>query len=226
MDGQGNCGSVVFLEHIKHPVSVARKVMEKTEHVLLAGEGALKFALANGFKKENLLTPQAKQAYEQWKKENSPSRIPATSKNHDTIGLLALDTNGKMAGACTTSGMAWKIRGRVGDSPLIGAGLFVDEEVGAATATGIGEAVIKIAGTSFIVEQMRHGASPQEACELAIKQILKKQPKYKSDQGFLVGFLAMNNRGEIGAFSYRSGFQYSMMRNGLFSVVDAGCLAK
>jgi isoaspartyl peptidase/L-asparaginase-like protein (Ntn-hydrolase superfamily) len=226
MDGQGNCGSVVFLEHIKHPVSVARLVMEKTQHVLLAGEGALKFALENGFRKENLLTPQAKKAYEQWKKENSPRRTRATSKNHDTIGLLAMDATGKMAGACTTSGMAWKIRGRVGDSPLIGSGLFVDEEVGAATATGIGEAVIKIAGTSFVVEQMRHGALPQEACELALKQVLKKQPKYKSDQGFLVGFLALNTKGEVGAFSYHGGFQYSMMRNSLFSVVDAECLAK
>ena len=226
MDGDGNCGSVVFLEQIKHPVSVARLVMERTQHVLLAGEGALKFALANGFKKEELLTAESRKAYEQWKKANTAAKIPANSKNHDTIGLLAMDGNGKMAGACTTSGMAWKIRGRVGDSPLIGAGLFVDSEVGAATATGIGEAVIKIAGTSFIVEQMRHGASPQEACELGIKQVLKKQPKYKEDQSFLVGFLAMNNRGEVGAFSYHGGFQYSMMRNGLFSVADAGCLVR
>lgn len=223
MDGQGNCGSVVFLEKILHPISVARAVMEKTPHVMLAGAGALQFALEQGFVEEELLTDEAKSAYEKWL--TTGAYKPASAVNHDTIGMLALSEDGKLAGACTTSGMAYKIRGRVGDSPIIGAGLFVDDEVGGATATGIGEAVIKVAGSHAIVELMRQGRSPQEACRMALQRILDKQPQYREDQGFLVGFLAVDRLGNVGGVSYRKGFQYSIVRGGAHEVVDAEYLA-
>jgi N4-(beta-N-acetylglucosaminyl)-L-asparaginase len=225
MDGNGNCGSVVFLEHIKHSVSVARLVMEKTQHVMLAGEGALKFALEHGFTEEDLLTDEARAAYKEWLRQSKyvPSMID--QRNHDTIGLLASDGKGNMAGACTTSGMAWKIRGRVGDSPLIGAGLYVDSDVGGATATGLGEAVIKVAGSFLIVELMRNGKSPQQACRLALERIVHKQPQYAAGNDFLAGFVAMNKEGEIGAMSYRKGLQYTLYKDGKITVVDAEFLA-
>jgi isoaspartyl peptidase/L-asparaginase-like protein (Ntn-hydrolase superfamily) len=226
MDGQGNCGSVVFLEHIKHPVCVARMVMEKTQHVILAGKGALQFALENGMKRENLLTPEARKAWKQWLRENKYTPPRADENNHDTIGLLAMDEKGNMAGACTTSGMAWKIRGRVGDSPIIGAGLYVDSDVGGATATGTGEAVIKVAGSFLIVELMRNGKSPQEACRLALERIVHKQPKYAKGNDFLAGFVAMNRAGEIGAMSYRKGLQYTLHKDGVTKVHDAEFIAK
>ncbi len=225
MDGDGNCGSVVFLEHIMHPISVARAVMENTPHVMLAGEGALQFALENGFKRENLLTKEAEAAYKEWLKKSAYKTFSPGNVNHDTIGLLALNERGEMAGACTTSGMAWKIRGRVGDSPIIGAGLFVDGDVGGATATGIGEAVIKIAGGAVIVELMRNGKTPQEACRIALERILHKQPKYRDENSFLVGFIALRKDGEVGGCSYRKGFQYMVSRGGEISVVDAEHLA-
>ncbi|MBI3194502.1 MAG: N(4)-(beta-N-acetylglucosaminyl)-L-asparaginase [Ignavibacteriae bacterium] len=221
MDGNGNCGSVVFLEHILYPVSVARLVMEKTQHVYLAGEGALQFALQNGFAKENLLTEKAKKEYEKWLLESNDESIKKRKENHDTIGLIAMDANGNMAGACSSSGMAWKIRGRVGDSPIIGAGLYVDNEVGAATATGIGEAVIKVCGSFLIVELMRQGKSPQDACQLALERILHKQPKYKVENNFLVGFCAFNKDGEHGGFCYKKGFEYSVYKEGKFEVVKS-----
>lgn len=174
MDEAGNCGAVMALEHILHPISVARLVMEKTPHVQLVGEGALAFALANGFKKENLLTPEAEKAWREWLKtakynpqesidilnKQAKDRMPGNINNHDTIGMVALDAAGNLSGACTTSGMAFKMQGRVGDSPIIGAGLFVDNEVGAATATGVGEEVVKICGSHTVVEYMRQGLSP------------------------------------------------------------------
>jgi len=224
MDGECNCGSVVFLEHIVHPISVARLVMEKTPHVILAGEGALQFALENGFKKENLLTPEAEKAWKEWLTTNKYKPPKVDKNNHDTIGLLAMDAKGNMAGACTTSGMAWKIRGRVGDSPIIGAGLYVDGDVGGATSTGLGEAVIKVAGSFLIVEAMRNGKSPQEACRLALERIAHKQPKYAQD-GFLAGFVAMNKAGEIGAMSYRKGLQYTLHKDGVSKVYDAEYIA-
>jgi N4-(beta-N-acetylglucosaminyl)-L-asparaginase len=220
MDGDCNCGSVLFLEHIVHPISVARLVMEKTPHVILAGDGALQFALENGFRKENLLTPEAERAWQEWRR-TSKYNPPLDKNNHDTIGLLAMDAKGAMAGACTTSGMAWKIRGRVGDSPIIGAGLYVDGEVGGATSTGIGEAVIKVAGSFLIVEAMRNGKTPQEACRMALERIVHKQPKYKAGNDFLAGFIAMNKAGEIGAISYRKGLQYTLHKDGLTKVYDA-----
>jgi N4-(beta-N-acetylglucosaminyl)-L-asparaginase len=221
MNGNGDCGSVVCLEHIIHPVSVARLVMEKTQHVVLAGDGALQFALENGFRKENLLTPEAEAAYKEWLKTSKYQPPKVNEHNHDTIGLLAMDGKGNMAGACTTSGMAWKVHGRVGDSPLIGAGLYVDSDVGGATSTGIGEAVIKVAGSFLIVELMRNGKSPQEACKIALERIVHKQPKYAERGDFLAGFVAMTKDGEVGAMSYRKGLQYSLHKDGVVSIVDA-----
>jgi isoaspartyl peptidase/L-asparaginase-like protein (Ntn-hydrolase superfamily) len=234
MDWNGNCGAVSYLQQIKNPISVARKVMEETDHVMLSGDGALKFALEKGFQSENLLTEEALDRWVTWKKSTMP-KAPAKSKvdpnpkmppplplnspeNHDTIGLIAMDKNGKLAGACTTSGLAWKLHGRVGDSPIIGAGLFVDGQVGAATATGKGESVIKIAGTHLIVELMRQGKTPQEACEEAIHRIVEKQKDYNS---FQVGFIACNIQGEVGAFSLHKGFQYALHQGSKRELLDA-----
>jgi len=210
MDEHANCGSVLCLEHIVHPVSVARKVMEKTPHVMLTGDGALQFALDNGFKKENLLTPESEKAWKNWLKEAKYKPI-ANIENHDTIGMVALDGAQNLSGACTTSGMAYKLRGRVGDSPIIGAGLFVDNEVGAATSTGVGEEVIRICGSHLVVELMRQGSSPQEACEKAVKRIVKNQPEKSKE--IQVGFLALGKNGEFGAFALQPGFTYAVYSN-------------
>ncbi|MFM8834632.1 MAG: isoaspartyl peptidase/L-asparaginase family protein [Cytophagales bacterium] len=207
MDEQGNIGSVAFLEGIVHPVSVARLVMEKTPHVMLVGEGAQQFALANGFKKQKLLTKESEKAWKEWLKEKKYKPI-ANIENHDTIGILALDTNENLSGACTTSGMAYKMRGRVGDSPIIGAGLYVDNEVGAATSTGVGEEVIRIVGCHLVVELMRQGHSPEAACKLAVERIIQKNPsKAKEIQ---VGFLALNKNGDYGAFCLQKGFTFAV----------------
>ena len=225
MDEHGNAGSVACIENIMHPISVARCVMEKTPHVLLVGDGALQFALEQGFKKENLLTDQARAAYQEWLKSDE-YKPPVDEKNHDTIGLLAMDTEGNLAGGCSTSGMAWKVHGRVGDSPLIGDGLYVDNEIGAATSTGLGEACIKVAGSFLVVESMRHGKSPAEACQIAVERVVQKQPQYKDIDDFLVGFVAMNKQGEVGALSYRKGLQYSLCKEGVNKVFDADYLIK
>lgn len=207
MDEQGNIGSVAFLEGIVHPVSVARLVMEKTPHVMLVGEGAQQFALANGFKKQKLLTKESEKAWKEWLKEKKYKPI-ANIENHDTIGILALDANENLSGACTTSGMAYKMRGRVGDSPIIGAGLYVDNEVGAATSTGVGEEVIRIVGCHLVVELMRQGHSPEAACKLAVERIIQKNPsKAKEIQ---VGFLALNKNGDYGAFCLQKGFTFAV----------------
>lgn len=223
MDEKYNCGSVMCLEHIKHPISVARLVMEKTPHIILTGEGALRFALANGFKKENLLTPAAEKAWREWLKtseykpvaniENQlyqPAKdpMPGGKDNHDTIGMLAIDAQGNISGACTTSGLAYKMQGRVGDSPVIGAGLYVDNEVGGATATGVGEEVIRIVGAHLIVELMRQGRSPQAACREAVERIIKRNPARAKE--IQVGFLALNKKGEYGAYCLQKGFTYSV----------------
>lgn len=206
MDENGNCGSVAFLQNIMNPISVARLVMEKTPHIMLAGEGAKRFALENSFKEENLLTDNALAKWKEWLEENKYMPNNINKDNHDTIGMLAIDKNGNLSGACTTSGLAWKYHGRVGDSPLIGAGMYSDNEIGAAAATGKGEAVIKIAGSFLVVELMRNSRSPQEACEEAIARIVKKQPDHKE---FQVGFIALNKSGETGAYSLEKGFQYA-----------------
>ncbi|MBL7870665.1 MAG: N(4)-(beta-N-acetylglucosaminyl)-L-asparaginase [Cyclobacteriaceae bacterium] len=207
MDEFANCGAVACLEHIVHPVSVARKVMEKTPHVFLVGEGALKFALANGFKKEKLLTKESEKAWKEWLKTAQYKPV-ANIENHDTIGIVALDGKQNLSGACTTSGMAYKMQGRVGDSPIIGAALFVDNEIGAATSTGVGEEVIRIVGSHLVVELMRQGNSPQQACELAVARIVKNQPKKSKE--IQVGFLALSKNGEYGAFALQKGFTYAV----------------
>lgn len=216
MDETGNAGSVCFLQHIENPISVARQVMDKTPHVMLAGEGALKFALDNGFKKKNLLTSKAEKAWKEWLKTAEYKPI-INVENHDTIGMLALDQHGNLSGACTTSGLSFKMHGRVGDSPIIGAGLFVDNEVGAATATGMGEFMMKTLGAFLVVELMRQGASPQEACKDAIDRIVKKYD-YKSMQ---VGYLALNKKGQTGAFAIHPGFNYAIKSNSQKDLVAA-----
>jgi isoaspartyl peptidase/L-asparaginase-like protein (Ntn-hydrolase superfamily) len=206
MDEQGNCGSVAYLQHIKHPVSVARMVMERTPHVMLVGDGALKFALANGFRKDKLLTKDAEKAWKEWLKTADYKPV-VNIENHDTIGIVALDQHGNLSGACTTSGLAYKMHGRVGDSPIIGAGLYVDNEVGAATATGVGEEVIRIVGCHLVVELMRQGNTPDEACKRAVERILKKNPRRAAE--VQVGFLALNKNGDYGSYCLQKGFSYA-----------------
>lgn len=229
MSGNGDCGAVSFLERIKHPVSVARKVMETTPHVLLSGEGAQAFAVASGFPLEDgALSPDAEKEWKKWLEKSKykpvinienkkaagevsvfpPYFFDDGSANHDTMGTVAMDAGGKLAGMVTTSGMAFKMRGRVGDSPIIGAGLFVDDEAGAATSSGVGEEVIRICGTHTVIEQMRLGRSPEEACREAVRRVVKRDPaKAKEMQ---VGFVALSKKGEIGAFSLVKGFTYSV----------------
>ncbi|MBD3635906.1 MAG: N(4)-(beta-N-acetylglucosaminyl)-L-asparaginase [Crocinitomicaceae bacterium] len=217
MDHQSRCGSVAFLQHIENPISVARKVMEDTPHVMLAGQGALEFALQSGFKKTDLLTEKAKDAWQKWLKKADYKPV-INRENHDTIGMLALDAEGNLSGACTTSGLAYKMHGRVGDSPIIGAGLFVDNEVGAACATGVGEAVIRVAGSAMIVELMRQGKSPEEACKEMVKRILAKHPSEKDMQ---VGFIALNKNGEFGCYSIYEGFNIALNDNKRNKMIDA-----
>lgn len=228
MNGNGDCGAVSFLERIKHPVSVARKVMEKTPHVLLSGKGAQEFALANGFKLESgELSDAAEKEWREWlkKSEYKPKinveRAPSNQilqfapyyfdngkPNHDTVGTVAMDALGGLAGMVTTSGVAFKMHGRVGDSPIIGAGLFVDNEAGAATSSGVGEEVIRICGTHTIVEQMRFGRTPEQACREAIRRIVKRDPVKAKE--FQVGFLALSKTGAIGAFAVQKGFTFTV----------------
>jgi len=204
MDKDSNCGAVVYLQNIVHPVSVARKVMEDTPHVMLAGKGAEMFAYQKGFKKENLLTEKSRVEWTEWKKTSKYKPI-INIENHDTIGMLAIDNKGDIAGACTTSGMAYKMAGRIGDSPIIGAGLFIDNEVGGATATGVGEEVVRTVGSFLIVELMRQGKTPQQACEEGVKRIIAKN-KEKLD--FQIGFIAINKNGETGGYCIQPGFTY------------------
>lgn len=225
MDHNYNCGSVMCLEEIKHPISVARMVMEKTPHIILVGQGAQRFALQHGFQKENLLTEKSKKDWQEWLKtakyepksniENklyNNNKLPGGQDNHDTIGLLAVDGKGNLSGACTTSGLAYKMQGRVGDSPVIGAGLYVDNEIGSATASGVGEEVIRIVGAHLVVELMRQGLSPKLACREAVERIVKRSPdKSKIIQ---VGFLALSKDGVPGAYSLQPGFTYSV-RSGI-----------
>ena len=226
MDHKANCGAVAGIERIKHPVSVARKVMEKTPHVILVGAGAQQFALENGFTLESKdLSESAKNAYTEWlkkseykpvinienKKQNgpfAPNFFEDGTANHDTMGLVAMDASGNLSGAVTTSGMAFKLHGRVGDSPIIGAGLFVDNEIGAATSSGTGEEVIRICGTHLVVEFMRQGYSPEMACKKAVERIVNRDKvKAKTLQ---VGFLALNKKGQYGAYAIQKGFVFSV----------------
>ena len=219
MDEQGNCGAVMFVEGIMHPIKLARLVMEKTPHVQLAGEGAAQFALENGFHMENLLTPESEKAWKEWLKNSKydPMTIPkllqqksqpGQQNNHDTIGMIALDASGNLSGACTTSGMAFKMHGRVGDSPIIGAGLFVDNEVGAATSTGVGEEVVRICGSHTVVELMRQGLSPEQACKKTVERIVRKRGAKAKD--IQVGFIALNTKGAYGGYALQKGFSYAV----------------
>lgn len=237
MDEAFNCGSVAFLERIKHPIAVARRVMEKTPHVMLVGAGAQQFAIAEGFPlEEEKLSPDAEKSYKEWLKKSeykpvinienkgtthvaAPSRLPNGEWNHDTIGMVAMDAAGNLSGSCTTSGMGFKMRGRLGDSPIIGAGLYVDNEVGACTATGQGEDVIRVAGSHSVIEYMRQGLSPEQACKKAIERIVKiKGEKSKDIQ---VAFLALSKNGTVGAFSIHPGFTYAIKTNKEERVVKA-----
>jgi len=222
MGPDSNAGSVCFLQNIKHPISVARLVMEKTPHVMLAGDGALQFALENGFEKENLLTEESKEAWKKWlEKSNYNPQINWENKPnefHDTIGMVGIDKNGDLAGACTTSGLGFKMHGRVGDSPIIGAGLFVDNEIGAATATGMGELVMKTLGSFLVVELMRNGRTPQQACKEAVIRIVKKDPDNVKRQ---VGFIALNKQGETGAYSLQPGFNYALYQDNENKMIDS-----
>ena len=234
MDEFSNIGSVACLEHIKHPISVARAVMEKTPHVMLVGEGAQQFAIEQGFKLESgELSKDAKNSYNNWLKKSeykpvinierknaisqldankmAPYRLSNGEWNHDTIGMIALDIHGNLSGSCTTSGAGFKMRGRVGDSPVIGAGLYVDNEVGAVVATGQGEDVIRVAGASAVVEQMRQGKSPTEACKIIVERINRiKKEKAKDIQ---ICFIAVNKNGDFGSYSLHKGFNFAVHTN-------------
>ena len=210
MDEKGNYGAVLGVKNIKHVISVARKVMEDTPHVMLVGEGAKKFAISKGFKPENLLTDASRKAWEEWKVKSEYKPI-INIENHDTIGMLAIDKKGNISGACTTSGLAYKMAGRVGDSPIIGAGLFVDNEIGGASATGLGEEVLKTVGSFLIVELMRQGKSPQEACEEAIGRIVNKSTR--DFKNFQIGYIAVNKHGETGGYSIHEHFSYNVYKD-------------
>ncbi|MBE7170585.1 MAG: N(4)-(beta-N-acetylglucosaminyl)-L-asparaginase [Williamsia sp.] len=220
MDEKGNCGAVMAMESIMHAVSVARLVMEKTPHVQLVGDGALQFALSQGFKKQNLLTPESERLWKQWLKKahydpmitvenelKKGDRRPQPMPNHDTIGMIALDKAGNLGGACSTSGMAFKMHGRVGDSPIIGAGLFVDNEVGAATSTGVGEEVMKVCGSHAIIELMRAGYAPEEACRKIVERVAKRLGNNKASD-LQVAFIALDKKGNYGGFSLIKPFTY------------------
>jgi N4-(beta-N-acetylglucosaminyl)-L-asparaginase len=228
MDEQANCGSVAFLEKIKHPISVARRVMENTPHVMLVGSGAQQFAIAEGFPLESgKLSDDAEKSYRNWLKKSEykpiinverngspmatavPARLPSGEWNHDTIGMIAIDASGNLSGSCTTSGMGFKMRGRLGDSPIIGAGLFVDNEIGAATATGQGEDIIRICGSHLVVENMRNGMSPENACKAAVKRIVQVKGAAKCKE-IQIGFIAINKQGEYGGYCLQKGFNFAV----------------
>lgn len=226
MDEFANIGSVACIEHIKHPISVARAVMEKTPHVMLVGEGALQFALSQGFTKEKGVVEESQKDWKEWLK-TSNYKPQANIENHDTIGMIAMDANGNFSGACTTSGLAYKMHGRVGDSPIIGAGLYVDNEVGAATATGHGEEVIRIAGCHLVVELMRQGKSPQQACEEAVARIVRiTKNRGKNLKDIQVGFIAINQNGQHGAYCIQSGFNYAIYDGSGNNLVDSDYFMK
>jgi N4-(beta-N-acetylglucosaminyl)-L-asparaginase len=224
MDEMGNIGSVVCMEHIATPISVARKVMDHTPHVMLAAEGATEFAVSQGFKKQELMVPDSYREWQEWLKK-SEYKPTVNIENHDTIGMIGMDKNGRLGGGCSTSGMAFKMRGRIGDSPIIGAGLFVDGEIGACTATGHGEEVIRVVGAHRVVMEMRNGLSPQAACEIAIKDIAKKLEKRgKKWNEVQIGFIAINISGEIGAYALQPGFTYAVRNYARDEVIQAKSL--
>jgi len=214
MDGLTlDCGAVAALRDIMHPVAVARCVMERTPHALLVGDGARRFALQSGFRPRDLLTPEAKQAWKTWRRSERPA-----GGNHDTIGMIALTPDGAMAASCTTSGLAWKLPGRVGDSPLVGHGVYCDARAGGAAATGVGEEVIKVCGSYQVVEFMRLGVEPQEAVRRVLERILERNPAMRED---FVGFIALRRDGAYGLASTTAGFKVALTRGGEHRLLDA-----
>ncbi len=216
-DHDGRAGSVAFVQHFEHPISIARAVMEKTPHVMLVGSGAERWALENGFARNDMELPEVRAAWLEWTKKSEYKPV-ANIENHDTIGMVAMDANGKLAGSCTTSGMAFKIHGRVGDSPIIGAGLFVDGDAGAACATGVGELAIRTAGSHTVVELMRQGRTPDEACR---EVVLRVQRKHKELADMQIGFLAIRADGAFGGWGLRKGFSYALHTNKRNELVPA-----
>ncbi|MEM8584742.1 MAG: N(4)-(beta-N-acetylglucosaminyl)-L-asparaginase [Bacteroidota bacterium] len=208
MNAAGNCGSVAAIQDILHPIKVARWVMERTPHVMLVGDGARQFALEQGMQTTDLMTEQSRKDWQQWLEEESNYQPPINIENHDTIGMLALDAQGNLSGACTTSGAGFKYHGRVGDSPIIGAGLYIDNEVGGATATGWGEAVIRACGSFLVVEFMRQGYSPTKACKMAVERVVDKSPDWRDIQ---VGFIALDKFGRHGGYCIQPGFDYAVL---------------
>lgn len=226
MDWRMNCGSVGCVSNIRNPISVARLVMERTRHVMLSGSGAYEFAVAHGFKKADLLTEKSREAWVEWK-ENGGKPNYRSESSHDTIGLLALDPHGRLSGGTSTSGIAWKIPGRIGDSAIIGAGLYVDGKIGAAAATGVGEASVRIVGSYRVIEAMEQGLTPQEACEAAIQRAIEVHAaQIEADPAFQLAFIAVNTDGEVGAAAIRTGFQYALYRDGANTLSDARFLAR
>ena len=216
-DHAGRAGAVAFVEHFEHPISIARAVMERTPHVMLVGEGAERWALENGFTRKEVDLPEVRKAWQEWLKTSDYKPV-VNVENHDTIGMVGVDASGRLAGSCTTSGMAYKVHGRVGDSPIIGAGLFVDGEVGAACATGTGELVIRIAGSHTVVELMRQGMEPDAACREAVHRIMKQNPGLKDHQ---VGFLALRADGAHGAHAIYEGFDFALTTDSGTELVKA-----
>ena len=216
MNQEGDCGAVAFLQNIENPIRVARMVMENTPHVMLVGEGARQFAIEKGVKEIDLLTEDSEKAWKEWLKKSEYEPV-INIENHDTIGMLGIDAEGNISGSCTTSGMAYKLHGRVGDSPIIGAGLFVDNDIGAACATGVGEAVIRVAGSHLVVEKMRQGMTPEEACKHAVERIIAK---HKNLENLQVGFLALNKEGNHGGYAVYKGFDYALSHLGVHEMRD------
>ncbi len=204
MNHLGDCGAVVAVENIVNVARLAKDVMEKTPHVMLAGKGAEDFAISEGYNQTDLLTEKSKKDWKKWLESEEYKPI-INIENHDTIGMLCLDKNNNISGACTTSGLAYKMRGRVGDSPIIGSGLFIDNKIGGAVATGLGEEVVKTVGSFLVVELMRQGKSPQEACEAAVNRIVSSNSQKNK---FQVAYIAMNKNGEVGSYSIEPGFTY------------------
>lgn len=219
MDWESRCGAVGYLEGIAHPISVARHIMDNTPHVMLVGSGAKAYALKNGFKTIKTPLPEVKADYKKWKSEQEKEikKPQVNHENHDTIGLLAIDANGRISGACTTSGWAYKLPGRLGDSPIIGAGLFIDQEVGGAVATGLGESILRVAGSHTVVELMRNGRTPEEACKEAVLRLISK---HKDMTGNQCGFIAIDKFGNVGGYAVYNGFQYALKSETKDELVD------
>lgn len=222
-------GAVASLQNIKNPSKVARLVMERTPHVLLVGEGALKFARAQGFKEENLLTKKAREAWLKWKNslrdktawipphvQKFPAELQGVLWTYGTINCIALDGGGRLAGVTTTSGLSYKLAGRVGDSPIIGAGLYVDNEIGAAGSTGLGEANLQTCASFRVVDLMGRGLSPEEACLKVCETVAQKArlwPRFHDTEGrpnFGLHFYALNKKGQYGSAGIFEGGTYAV----------------